>query len=159
MTNIVTLTSQIEIPDHVSPWKLSFNPYITSNAILVDRNHRVYLVDDDTLIYLHQLTDEHLIQSDLARQVFIDWDASPFLYTIADNHRGSCLLFDLRVRNEPLKELLTIASQHNYLAKKEILHGYQTSLVNPYQHVFITDYAVTIIDSRMANRPVSDNYR
>jgi hypothetical protein len=28
------------------------------------------------------------------------------------------------------------------------------NLINPYQHVFITDYSLIIIDSRMANRAV-----
>ncbi|CAF3862614.1 unnamed protein product, partial [Rotaria magnacalcarata] len=152
-TETSTLTSHIETPEHTSILSLTFNPYIPSNAILIDKNHRTYLLDDGVFTYLHQQTDEKTFLSDIPRQVYLDWDASPFLYTIADSHHGSCLLFDIRLRNESFKEIFTIGNNHPYLAKTEIIRGYKTSAVNPYQHVFITDYSLIIIDSRMANRP------
>ncbi|CAF3385367.1 unnamed protein product [Rotaria socialis] len=152
-TETSTLASHIETPEHTSILSLSFNPYIPSNAILIDKNHRTYLLDDGIFTYLHQQTDEKTFLSDTPRQVYLDWDASPFLYTIADSHQGSCLLFDIRLRNESFKEIFTIGNHHPYLAKTEIIRGYKTSAVNPYQHVFITDYSLIIIDSRMANRP------
>lgn len=150
------LTSLITLPDQTVPLGLSFNPYVSSNAILIDEQHRVFQLDDDTLTFLHQLPDEKPIEFDVSRQIFLDWDASPFLYTIADNYRSSCCLFDIRVRNESFKELFIIGENHSYLAKTERIRGYQKSIANSYQHVFITDYAVIIVDSRMVNRPVRD---
>ncbi|UJR31718.1 hypothetical protein I4U23_019198 [Adineta vaga] len=146
------LTSYIETSDHTPILSLKFNPYICSNAICIDKNYRTYLFDDDTFTYLHQLTDEKLLSSDIPRRIYLDWDASPFLYTIADNHQGSCLLYDIRLRNESFKELFKIGSNHPYLDKTEIIRGYEKSCMNPYQHVFITDYSLIIIDSRMPNR-------
>lgn len=148
-------TSHIQTPDKTSILALSFNPYISSNAILIDKNYRTYLLDDETFTYLHQQAADKIHSSDIHRQVYVDWDASPFLYTIADNHHGSCLLYDTRLRNESLKELFVIGDAHPYLAKTEIIRGYQKSLVNSYQHIFLTDYSLTIIDSRMPNRSVS----
>ncbi len=40
------------------------------------------------------------------------------------------------------------------MGKTEIIRGYKTSLINSYQHIFITDYSLIIIDSRMPNRAV-----
>ncbi|CAF4507091.1 unnamed protein product, partial [Rotaria sp. Silwood2] len=148
-----TLTSHIETPEHTSILSLSFNPYITSNAILIDKNYRTYLLDDGIFSYLHQHTDEKIPSLDIPRRIYLDWDASPFLYTMADSHNGSCLLFDIRLRNESFKELFIIGNNHPYLAKTEIIRGYKTSSINPYQHIFITDYSLIIIDSRMPNRP------
>ena len=150
------LTSLITLPDQTVPLGLTFNPYVSSNAILLDEQHRVFQLDDDTLTFLHQLPDEKPLEFDVSRQIFLDWDASPFLYTIADNYRGSCCLFDIRVRNESFKELFIIGENHSYLAKTEIIRGYQKSIANSYQHIFVTDYAVIIVDSRMVNRPVRD---
>ncbi|CAF1164188.1 unnamed protein product [Rotaria sordida] len=148
-----TLTSHIETPEHTSILSFSFNPYITSNAILIDKNYRTYLLDDGIFTYLHQQTDENKIHSlDIPRQIYLDWDASPFLYTIADSHNGSCLLYDIRLPNESFKELFIIGHNHPYLAKTEIIRSYKTSLINSYQHIFITDYSLIIIDSRMPNR-------
>jgi hypothetical protein len=144
----------MQTPDNAPILSLAFNPYIASNAILMDKDHRTYLLDDETFTYLHQQTDEKIISSDTPRQVYLDWDASPFLYTITDSHCGSCLLFDIRLRNESFKELFLIGNNHPYLAKTEIIRGYKASLVNSYQHVFITDYSLVIIDSRMPNRAV-----
>lgn len=122
----------------------------------MDKNYRTYLVDDETLTYLHQQTDEQMISADLTpRKIYLDWDASPFLYTLADSHKGSCLLFDIRLPNETFKELFLIGTNHPYLVKSELIRGYQTSAINPYQHIIITDYSLTIIDSRMPNRSVS----
>ncbi len=149
-----TLTSHIETPDHIAILSLAFNPYIPSNAIVIDQNHRTYLLDDETLTYLHQQTEEKILATDIPRQTYLAWDASPFLYTLADSHTGSCLLFDIRLRNETFKELFLIGNNHPYLAKTEIIRGYERSVMNPYQHVFVTDYSVLIIDSRMPNRAV-----
>jgi hypothetical protein len=158
-TTTSAFTSHIETSDPAPILSLAFNPYVSSNAILIDKNYRVYLLDDDTFTYLHQQTDSKIHSLDIPRQIYLDWDASPFLYTIADNHNGSCLLFDIRLRNESFKELFIIGSNHPYLSKTEIIRGYQTSLINPYQHVFITDYSVIIIDSRMPNRSVRNRYK
>ncbi len=153
------MTAHIETPDQTSILSFSFNPYIASNGILIDKNYRTYLLDDDTLTYLHQQTNEKILSSDIPRQIYLNWDASPFLYTIADSHNSSCLLYDIRLRNESFKELFLIGTNHPYLAKTEIIRGYQTSLINSYQHVFITDYSLIIIDSRMPNRPVKNRYK
>ncbi|CAF5125024.1 unnamed protein product, partial [Rotaria sp. Silwood1] len=147
-----TLTSHIKTPEHTSILSLSFNPYITSNAIMIDKNYRIYLLDDGIFTYLHQQIDEKIHSLDISRQIYIDWDASPFLYTIADSHNGSCHLFDIRLHNESFKELFTISNNHSYLNKTEIIRGYETSVINSYQHIFITDYSLIIIDSRMPNR-------
>ena len=45
------------------------------------------------------------------------------------------------------------------MSKTEIIRGYKTSLINSYQHIFITDYSLTIIDSRMPNRSVRNRYK
>lgn len=149
------MSSYLETPDQTSILSFAFNPYIPSNAVLIDKNYRTYLLDDDTFTYFHQQTDEKIPSSDnLPRQIYLDWDASPFLYTIADSHHGSCLLFDIRLRNETFKELFLIGTNHPYLAKTELIRGYKASLINPYQHIFITDYSLVIIDSRMPNRAV-----
>ncbi|CAF1164897.1 unnamed protein product [Adineta ricciae] len=151
-TSNSSVASYIETSDHTSILALTFNPYISSNAICIDKNYRTYLFNDDTFTYLHQLTDEKLASSHIPRQIFLDWDASPFLYTIADNHQSSCILYDIRVRNESYKELFKMGTNHPYLGETEVIRGYKTSLVNPYQHVFTTDYSLVIIDSRMPNR-------
>lgn len=114
----------------------------------------MYLQDDADLTYLHQLVDDKVLPSTIPQRFFLDWDASPFLYTIAGTNSGSCLLFDIRVRNESFKELFTVGKNHPYLSVTESLHSYQKSVVNLYQHVFLTDYSVIVVDSRMANRPV-----
>ncbi|CAF0735611.1 unnamed protein product [Adineta steineri] len=152
ITTNSTLTSHIETSDHTPILSLTFNPYISSNAIVIDKNYQTYLFDDNELTHLHQLSDEKILSSDIPRRIYLDWDASPFLYTIADNHNGSCLLYDIRLRSESFKELFIIGTNHPCLGKTEIIRGYKTSLVNPYQHVFITDYSLIIIDSRMPNR-------
>jgi hypothetical protein len=148
------LTSYIETPDQTPILSLAFNPYIPSNAIVIDKNYRTYLLDDNTFTYLHQQIDEKILSSNIPRHIYLDWDASPFLYTIADSHNGSCLLFDIRLHNESFKELFIIGNNHPYLSKTEIIRDYKTSLINSYQHIFITDYSLIIIDSRMPNRAV-----
>ncbi|CAF3687704.1 unnamed protein product [Rotaria sp. Silwood1] len=153
-----TLTSHIKTPEHTSILSLSFNPYITSNAIIIDKNYRIYLLDDGIFTYLHQQIDEKIHSLDISREIYLDWDASPFLYTIADSHNGSCHLFDIRLHNESFKELFTISNNHSYLNKTEIIRGYETSVINSYQHIFITDYSLIIIDSRMPNRSAIHSY-
>ena len=155
-STVSTLASQIETPDRSPIRYLSFNPYIPSNAILIDEHHRTYLLDDTNLTFLHQLPNETDASSTSSPSVFLGWDASPFLYTVANTQTGSCLLFDLRVRNESFKELFTLGSHHPYLSATELIRGYQASAMNPYQHVFVTDYSLTIIDSRMPNRAVGE---
>jgi len=153
-TNTSTLTSHCQTSEQTSIHRLSFNPYIPSNAVLIDKEYRVYLFDDDIFLPLHQLTDEKLSTSDRSRQIYLDWDASPFLYTLTDDQNGCCFLYDIRLPNETFKELFVLTTNHPYLAKTETIRAYQRSLINSYQHIFITDYSVTMIDSRMPNRSV-----
>jgi DNA-binding sugar fermentation-stimulating protein len=141
--------------DQRSILNLTFNRYVPDNAVFVDDHHRIHLLDDGQINHLHQLSNDVVVNDDESRQIFLDWDASPFLYTIADTHRHSCLLFDLRIRNESFRELLIIGQNHPYLGRLETLRGYQASVFNLYQHVFVTDYSLIIIDSRMPNRAVS----
>lgn len=148
------VTAPIEKSNQTSIHSLAFNPYISGNSVFIDDDHRIFLLDDDRLTYLHQWTDENLNEDKQERQITLQWDASPFLYTIADNHRNTCLLFDLRLRNEPQKELFVNKGNHAHLSQQETLRGYQSSVINPYQHIFLTDFSLMTIDSRMANRAV-----
>ncbi|CAF1381638.1 unnamed protein product, partial [Didymodactylos carnosus] len=135
---------------------LSFNPYVPSFSIFIDDKHQIHLVDfeQESEQIIVQQRYYHQQQKDIYNQIesqllFIGWDSSPFLFTSTNSHYG-CKLYDTRIHNECIKNLFQLNKP--YLHKLETIRLYQSSITNEYQHIFITDYTVILIDSRMADR-------